>query len=61
MPAPFQRSSDIQNMWWLGLTAAGVIVGVLCLTRVLSRRSSADIEVGNVSENWLSEQRGRKD
>ena len=28
---------------------------------ILSDQGQADIEVGNVSENWLAEQRGRKD
>jgi hypothetical protein len=49
-------------MWWLGLAAATVVLGVLCLRRVLSHRSSSsDIDVGNVSENWLSGQRARTD
>jgi hypothetical protein len=48
-------------MWWLGFAAGGAIVAALFLRRILTGTPSSDIDVGNVSENWLSEQRGRKD
>jgi hypothetical protein len=49
-------------MWWLGLTTGTVIVA-LVLRRVFARSSpsASQLEVGNVSENWLAEQRGRGD
>jgi hypothetical protein len=53
-------------MWWLGLTTGTVLVAALILRRILARTSTStssasSLEVGSVSENWLAEQRGRKD
>jgi len=51
------------NMWWLGLTTGSVIVAALFFRRFFARtsRPASQLEVGNVSENWLAEQRGRND
>jgi hypothetical protein len=38
--------------------AAGLVIAGL---RQRSGRKSADVDVGSVSEGWLSEQRARKD
>jgi len=51
------------NPEWIALGVAAV-VGLLAWTikRFLAgHRASRDVDVGNVSEAWLSEQRGRKD
>jgi hypothetical protein len=50
-------------MWWLGLTTGTVLVAALFLRRVFARSSpsASQLDVGNVSENWLAEQRGRNE
>jgi hypothetical protein len=49
------------NMWFLGITAVGLVV-VLVVRRLLSRASStSDVNVGSVSESWLAEYKSRKD
>jgi hypothetical protein len=45
---------------WFALAGAAVILGVLVVRRLLARSSSSDIDVGDLSESWLSEQRSRK-
>jgi hypothetical protein len=46
---------------WVGLAVAAVAAVVALLRRSSARGRSADVEVGSVSEAWLSEQRARKD
>jgi len=51
-------------MWWLGLTTGTVIVAAAFVLRRVFARSSpsaSQLDVGNVSENWLAEQRGRNE
>jgi hypothetical protein len=52
-------------VWWLGLVGGAAAVIVL-MRRLLSKSpssssSSSDINVSNVSDNWLAEQRGKKE
>ena len=49
------------NALWIGLAIATVVVGVAVAMRWRGGRGSADVDVGSVSEGWLSEQRGQKD
>jgi hypothetical protein len=46
---------------WFALAGVAVILGVLVLRRLFaSSSSSSEIDVGNLSQSWLSEQRNRK-
>ena len=49
-----------QWLMWLLAVAGGLIVTALIVRRVLRPQSTSDIDVGNVSDGWLAEQKGRK-
>lgn len=50
------------NRLWIALAGAATLVALAAaITRFVRHRRSTDIDVGTVSEGWLSEQRGRKD
>lgn len=53
---------DMDPTWIaLGVAAAvGLLAGTIKLF-LAGRRAHMDVDVGNVSEAWLSEQRARKD
>jgi hypothetical protein len=56
------RYDLIMNVVWVGGVAiATVVVAVAVALRWRGGRQSADVDVGPVSDGWLSEQRGRKD
>ena len=49
---------------WIALAVAagvGALAFALKFFRPSGPRTDADFDLGNVSEGWLSEQRGRKD
>jgi hypothetical protein len=46
---------------WIGVAVAVVAALVAVVRRASTGRKSADVDVGSVSESWLSEERGRKD
>jgi hypothetical protein len=48
---------------WIGIVVAVVVslAAAVMKRRVAAGRKSNDVDVGSVSEGWLSEQRGRKD
>ena len=49
-------------MFWFGVTSGTLIVLAFVLRRALRRSMpKSHIDVGNVSDNWLAEERGRKD
>jgi hypothetical protein len=47
-------------MWW-SLSAGAVVMAVLLARRYLLRRQARSFSAGSVSENWLAEQKARKD
>jgi hypothetical protein len=48
------------NPVWLGVVIAGAGVAALLYRRFLSNSHHKSIDVGTVSESWLSEQRAGK-
>jgi hypothetical protein len=49
---------------WIALAVIagiGVLAFAIKYFRPTGHRTSADVDLGNVSEGWLSEQRARKD
>jgi hypothetical protein len=49
-------------MWVaLGVAAAVALLAWMLKVYLRGHRGSTDVDVGNVSEAWLSEQRARKD
>jgi hypothetical protein len=49
---------------WIGIliaAAGGIAVAVVTRWAFGGQSKSADLDVGSVSEGWLSEQRARKD
>ena len=60
---PSHRSGTIRSMStvWIGV-AVVFVAGIVALVRLSSPGGKpADVDVGSVSESWLSEQRARKD
>jgi len=50
------------NRLWIALAGAATLVALAAaIKRFVRHKRSTDIDVGTVSEGWLSEQRGRKD
>lgn len=47
-------------MWW-SLSAGAFVMAVLLARRYLLRRHNRSFNAGSVSENWLAEQKSRKD
>ena len=51
----------------MGVLLAGAVVVavflavVVVVRRVSASRGSADVDLGSVSQSWMSDQRGRKD
>jgi hypothetical protein len=57
--------SSVEYDQTVGVLWVGIAVAILVAVVAFARRSSAgsgtdDIDVGSVSEGWLSEQRGKK-
>jgi hypothetical protein len=50
------------NRLWIALAGAATLVALAAaIKRFVRHKRNTDIDVGTVSEGWLSEQRGRKD
>jgi hypothetical protein len=51
------------NRFWIALAGAATLLvfATAAIKRFVRHKRSSEIDVGTVSEGWLSEQRGRKD
>jgi hypothetical protein len=50
------------NRLWIALAGVATLAALAAaIRRFVRHKRSMDIDVGTVSEGWLSEQRGRKD
>ena len=61
--------ADVASVWydrrmrglWIGVAVAAAAAVIALVRRLSAGGRSADVDVGPVSEGWLSEQRARKD
>jgi hypothetical protein len=51
---------DNDGMWLLWIAAGVLVVALVGRRLVAGKASTADIDVGNVSEAWLADQKGKK-
>jgi hypothetical protein len=62
-PPHYSGTILTMNAVWIGVAVATVVSLAVAIKRLIARgeHPRADVDVGSVSEGWLSEQRSRKD